>query len=554
MNILFEKTITKKAKVFQQREVSLVSNNLDLLVNNINDYILTLSIDTSLQSVLRKYDDLPEGQEEQYNVKLQLLRAIYARTALNSYIDTVAVISKNGMFFDLDTYAEDILIENIEKTGIEIENLQNKTTWFGPIEIENDYGKSSNIFVVAKPVVDIWSPNTIGYILIIINENKVSSFYNNLAEKNTELYVINEENKIISAANKEFLYKDVEKMEFAKNNKDNYVITSEALSVNNWKVVDIVPKKYLVREMSTINLYLVEVGIIAVLISFFIAYLIASNVTRPVYKMAKAMESYDYVLRGDHVEEVPFPVEMNLLTRRFNQLVDHIHELMKQVAEENEQKREYEFRLMQAQIRPHFLYNSLETIISLIGISMNDQAIQYTKSLGNFYRISLSSGPDIISLSEELDNIKNYLYMQGIRYVDKMEYEIDENPAAGNFSIPKLTLQPIVENAIYHGIKPKRIKCLLKVSNMIEDGDVIISVWDNGVGIPEEKMNALFQSDVSYDRGGFGLKSINDRLKLIFGSHYGITINSKYGEYTEVIVRIPADKRRGGNYVQNSDY
>ncbi|MEE0200113.1 MAG: hypothetical protein U0I51_06135 [Muricomes sp.] len=183
LNILFEKTITDKAKVFQKREVSLVSNNLELLVNSINDYILTLSVDNSLQDVLRKYDDIPDGEEEQYNVKLQLTRAVYSKSALNSYIDSVAVISKAGKFFDIGTYPEENLMEIVSETGMDIENLQNKTVWYGPVKMENDFGKTSDVFVIAKPVVDIWSPTTLGYVFVTIKESKVSNFYNNLTEK-----------------------------------------------------------------------------------------------------------------------------------------------------------------------------------------------------------------------------------------------------------------------------------------------------------------------------------------------------------------------------------
>ena len=322
------------------------------------------------------------------------------------------------------------------------------------------------------------------------------------------------------------------------------MVTNEKISINNWEVIDMVPKKYLVSEMDTINLFMIHIGIVAVIVSFLFSYLIASKVTKPIHKLATAMESYDLIIGGGHVDEVISPIELNLLTKRFNQLVDRIQELMKQIELENEQKRDYEFRLIQAQIKPHFLYNSLETIISLIGISMNEQALQYTKSLGNFYRISLSSGSDIITLQEELDNIKNYLYMQGIRYVDKMDYEISANVCIDRCRIPKLTLQPIVENAIYHGIKPKRLKSLLRISCAQESGDVLISVWDNGVGICKENITALLQSDISYDRGGFGLKSIDNRLKLVFGERYGITIYSELGKYTEVIVRIPSEDRR----------
>lgn len=539
--ILFERAITEKAEMFQQREVSLVCSNIELLVNSINDYLLTLSVDSTVQDVMRDYDDIPPGAEERYNIRLKLMRAVYAKTALNSYIDSVVVISQNGTFFDMGAYSRADFDAIIEENQIDMEHMANKPVWYGPMELDNELIGRENVFIVAKPVVDIWSPNTLGYLFVMVRENTLSGFYHNIMDEHAEMYVVNREEEIISSADKTMLRQKLENMN--RSDKD-YVRTTGQMSKNDWQVIDFVPKEYLVREMDQITFSMVNIGIAAVLAAFLFSYGIASRVTRPIKTLAAAMKQYNFLTEaGKRVEEVHSSAEMNLLTRRFNQLIGRVEELMRQIEKENQQKREYEFRLIQEQIKPHFLYNSLETIISLIGISMNREAMDYTRSLGNFYRISLSGGTDMIPLSEELLLTKNYLYMQGIRYVDKMTYEIEEPTENLDCMIPKLTLQPLVENAIYHGIKPKRKKSLLKIRCIQEKEGICISVYDNGVGMSPEQAGSLLEKGREDSDTSFGIISIHNRLRLVFGKEYGLEIKSREGKFTEVLVHIPCSER-----------
>ncbi len=550
-NSMFEKAMTGKAEIFQKREVSLVCNHIDLLVNSINDYILTLSVDSTVQNIMRNYDDVPLGQEERYNIQLQLMRAVYAKTSLNSYIDSVAVISKNGTFFDMGAYSEADLNQIIKENQIDLETMENQPVWYGPMEMESELVGKEDVFVITKPVVDLWSPTTLGYLFTIVKESTISGFYNNLLDKNAKMYVTDENFEIISASDKEMLYKNMEEIGL-DGDKEEYVETVGEIPQNNWKVIDFVPKAYLISEMDKINFSMLNIGFAAILIAFLCSYLIASQVTKPLNKLAKAMKSYDFVGGGSHVAEDGFYKEVNFLTIRFNQLVDRVEELMNQIQRENKQKRDYEFRLIQEQIKPHFLYNSLETIISLIGISMNQKAMQYAKSLGSFYRISLSGGSDMITLGEEIKLIKNYLSMQAIRYVDKLEYQIEENKELQDVKIPKLTLQPIVENAIYHGLKPKKEKSKISIKCFGDGEDVLISIFDTGIGMSEEKAKQILSVKDTQEKGGFGLKSIDHRLKLVFGKRYGLEIESKMNVYTEVVVKIPV-KFEEDRYVKDFD-
>ena len=186
----------------------------------------------------------------------------------------------------------------------------------------------------------------------------------------------------------------------------------------------------------------------------------------------------------------------------------------RQIREVERRKRKYELDIMQAQIKPHFLYNALDLIYVLCAMGNSKDAAKSTKALADFYRLSLSGGDDIISLKDELLNVSNYLKIQSQRYSDKFDFEINVNKEIFDYKIPKLTLQPLVENSIYHGLKPKEEKGVLYISGKECKRFAIICVWDNGVGISDATMDMIMNRDGT--RAVFGLKNVADRLDLYY--------------------------------------
>ena len=179
-------------------------------------------------------------------------------------------------------------------------------------------------------------------------------------------------------------------------------------------------------------------------------------------------------------------------------------------------------------------------------ISLEELTSENRKCLANFYRSSLSKGNDIISIREEIDMTNNYLLIQRMRYSNYLEYDINVDVAMLDFSIPKLTLQPLVENSIYHGLKYKGGKGKLEIKGYVSGNQVIMEVSDNGVGIPEERIAGLLTSFVDKTRNeDFGLGSVNRRLKILYGNEYGVMIDSKVGLYTKIVITIPAVKMKG---------
>lgn len=245
---------------------------------------------------------------------------------------------------------------------------------------------------------------------------------------------------------------------------------------------------------------------------------------------------------GDLTAKTPIQAqeyEIQTLNDGFENMVGRLNQLIEQNRQEQISLRGAELALLQAQINPHFLYNTLDAIVWLIEMEKNDQAVEMVTSLSAFFRSSLSNGRDIISLREEEQHVRSYLEIQQVRYKDILEYRIEIDPELAGYEIPKLTLQPLVENALYHGIKLKRGQGHIVVTGVKQGEDICLTVQDNGAGMTEERLAQVRGAISNKERVGFGVATVHERLQLLFGPAYGLTIDSKQGEGTRVCVKIP---------------
>ena len=222
--------------------------------------------------------------------------------------------------------------------------------------------------------------------------------------------------------------------------------------------------------------------------------------------------------------------------------MEKINELLEQVKTEQVRLRRAEFELLQSQINPHFLYNTLDAIVWLAEAGEQKKVVSMVGSLSDFFRISLNQGQDILDVREELQHVRSYLEIQQMRYQDILQYEICVPEELYSSRIPKITLQPLVENALYHGIKNKRGKGMIRIDGEMEDSDCILRITDNGRGMTPERLGQVregIRNRNACETEIYGLYNVNERIRLNFGEKYGITITSTYGEGTCVTVRLP---------------
>ena len=279
------------------------------------------------------------------------------------------------------------------------------------------------------------------------------------------------------------------------------------------------------------------------------AYLLSQKVmqgiTEPIQRLCRVTReaaSGDFAVRAEENSEG----EMAVLNDSFNQMIEKIGNLVEDIRIEQLNLRATELKLLQAQINPHFLYNTLDTIIWLAEAGRKDEVVMMVTALSDFFRTTLSKGRDYITVKEEEAHIRSYLKIQQFRYQDILEYSIHIPEELYAYQILKLTLQPLVENALYHGIKNKRGLGHIRVSGWKEEGGLVFRVWDDGKGMEPErldKVRRLIAGEEEVDRSdpsGFGLFNVAQRLKLNYGSQYGISVDSQYGEWTEAVIVIPA--------------
>ena len=276
------------------------------------------------------------------------------------------------------------------------------------------------------------------------------------------------------------------------------------------------------------------------------SYLIPLSITRPFKELSQVT---DEIAKGNLSvrANVNTGVEATALSNSMNTMIDKINELLEQVTIEQTRLRKAEFELLQAQINPHFLYNTLDAIIWLAEAGEQKRVVGMVRNLSDFFRTSLNQGKDINSIKEEMLHVKSYLEIQHVRYQDILSYDIEVPESLYIYSIPKITIQPLVENALYHGIKNKRGMGHISIRGQAGEKDFTITVTDDGIGIDETRLRQVqsgIQNKVLTGKDFYGLYNVCERIRLNFGEEYGIFIESVYGEGTSVRVILPYDEEK----------
>lgn len=266
---------------------------------------------------------------------------------------------------------------------------------------------------------------------------------------------------------------------------------------------------------------------------------ISRSIADPIDTLSNRVEE---IGRGELVEKEPVHADDERLMMLGTGIEEMVLKLKNQIELnriEQEKLRGIELALLQAQINPHFLYNTLDTIVWLIETGKDEEAEAMVTSLSTYFRSFLSGGKDIITLNEELTHVRSYLEIQQVRYKDRMDYSIESDESLAYCLIPKMTIQPIVENAIYHGIKPKRGKGFIEINAVRDGDDMCISVRDTGIGMDESDLNDLRARIENDETTGFGLISAYKRLKLMYADSFVWSVNSEVGVGTEISIRVP---------------
>ena len=320
------------------------------------------------------------------------------------------------------------------------------------------------------------------------------------------------------------------------------VITIKSVGYTGWKLIGVAPRQ-------TVSLNSLKTQLLVVFVAAFILFLmslvnsyISSRITTPIRKLELSVNEIE---KGNLNAKVDAEgsYEIRHLGQSVQNMAKQIQVLMADIVSEHEKKRKQEFDTLQSQINPHFLYNTLDIIVWMIENEKPDQAVKAVTALARFFRISLSRGKSIITVKDELEHVRNYLMIQHMRFKNRFSYTIEAEDEVLELASLKLMLQPLVENAIYHGMEFMDGDGEIFISAWKEGEDLYLKVSDNGLGMTEEQVARLF-SDTPHtgsSRGsGIGVKNVNERIRLYFGSEYGLSIESEPDEGTVVTIHLPA--------------
>ena len=413
------------------------------------------------------------------------------------------------------------------------------------------------VITLSRALVNNQTGEREGLFFVDLNYSAISDLCNNNSiEEKGYIFVLDAEGNIVYHPKQQLMYGGLKTenidaiMECREDSLiideggDSKLYTMSKSKRTGWTVVGAVYTSELLKNNEQAQMWYLLVASILLLAVIGISSIISREITKPIRSLRDSMRKVQNGQFDTHVEVIT-ENEIGSLGRSFNLMTSEIQALMEQNVYEQKQKRKSELKALQAQINPHFLYNTLDSIIWMSEAGENDEVVEMTSALARLLRQSISNDKEEVELEKEIEYVKNYLTIQKMRYKDKLEFFIYVDPRVAHVPIIKLVLQPLVENAIYHGIKYKETKGNLKIYARPVDGRVEIVVADDGIGMDEDVMEHIFDEHrKEQKRNGVGVPNVQKRLKLQYGSEYGIRYESVKGAGTKAVITIPVDGGR----------
>ena len=413
-------------------------------------------------------------------------------------------------------------------------------------------GKKQYVFSASRRVLNS-DGNEVGTLLINIDEVYLSDIYQSALNGTNVIYIIDSNGNIISHTNKDMRgmnFINVENFKklygendfrLTKKSVGEYLISNYHDTQTGWTIIEEMPSSFVLSDVYRAYIIISIIIGICFLISLVISYLVAGKVSKPLLDLC---DSLNQVKEGnfDVVSKVAGYDEINLLKSSFNGMAQEIKKLLEDIKNKEAYKRRIENDLLRAQINPHFLYNTLFSIKCLAETRRPEEVSEMISALIDFLKMTLRKDADLICLSEEFIITEKYLVLQQMRYGDKLSFEFEPDEKTTQCMVPALILQPIVENAIFHGIEAKNEMGIIVISSEIQNERLIISISDDGAGMNEDTLERVIDTctNKEYTRNeSIGIANVSGRIKVDFGNEYGLHIESEAGIGTTVTIELP---------------
>lgn len=554
-NLVFYQDIVVKQQKEVWDEANIVASQIERAFTNIASCCKVISRDFNYDENKLLVTQKPRSVLEEYQKDLAIRSVLYSNEIFFDEVETLAFIDQDRGLHVSDTRLE----ENWSQEACDallapLYGIGNVDVWVEAAR--RDYltaDRDEVVITLSKNIMDMANGSQMGQVFANISETSLRKYYSELEAPGRSWYIIADlSGTIISASDESKLLTAVEdanvrelicglpgqgysQREFLMDGQ-KVMATGVYMKTLKYALINITSLEAVKEPVDHLFYTFIAICAVTILAAVILICFFSGRITRPLSLLVEEIRK---------VEDGNFKVELSRtgsdeiekLSTEFNYMISCIDELFQTVKTKERQKEKLRFSLLQSQIRPHFFYNTLDLVYALISMDRAGDAKNAVKALADFYRIALSSGRELITIEEEASNVENYLLLQYMRRSDVFTYEIEIDPSIAAYLIPKLTLQPLVENAIYHGLRCQDKPGTLRVSGTLEGEAIVLKVGDTGIGMDREQVKRVFLNDEG--KGGhFGLRNVDERIKLYFGEEFGVSIVSEEGQGTEVSVRI----------------
>lgn len=535
---------------YTSRLVSQVNRDIDSYIAYMENISSLVIKGGDVQRYLYETMEAKEGGEVYNRIVTQFNTVVETRQDISN----IAVVTPDGRYIIND--GRDYLNENIPLMDVEwyTEALEGRESILTASHVQHVIRNNYKwVVTLSKGIPNPETSRNEGVFFIDLNYKLLKDLCeNNSLAANSYVFIVDEKGKVIYHPKQQLLYSGLmnEKIEEVLTCRENYFVAEEAdrsklytISTSDktgWKVVGVAYISELMKNKKETQQLYVLTAVLLLFAAMLLATLLAAGITKPIKELKNSMREVEKGNFSNANVAVISDNEIGSLGNSFNLMTVKIKQLMEENIYEQEQKRRSELRALRSQINPHFLYNTLDSIIWMAEGGKNEEVVLMTSALAKLLRQSISNDNERIPLERELEYAGSYLTILKMRYKDKLEYEIYVAPDVKREAVISLILQPLVENAIYHGIKYKGEKGLVKITGYGQGDKIILKVSDNGIGMDEETLKNIFdKSKANEGKGGVGVYNVHSRIRLYYGEEYGLRFESTLGVGTTAIITIP---------------
>lgn len=511
---------------------------IDLYIDRLKAVSSLLSENPQLVSYLSAEERDPLDKEDLYKM-------IETTIASDAFIKSIIIVSKDGQILSNErnlnmSMSSDMMKEQWYTSAIQSGSKPVLTS----ARMQNfSMDKDRWVISISREMKNTQGEN-IGVLLIDIEYKVIDDYLTNLELGKTGFsFIINDKSEVVYHKDPVY-FRDVAKQNTLRNivanqesydKKQNTLTHTYSLKNADWLLVGVSSQDGLLAIKKQLLEIFLLVGIVLQIIAAISVGLFAGKITAPFQKLEKVMQDIEYGLTEVPVDDKGC-YEAQSLARHFNLMIRKIEKLMQEITEKEKRLRTSEINVLHSQINPHFLYNTLDTIVWMAEFNNSEKVIEITKALAQFFRLSLSGGKELTTVENELDHVRQYLFIQKERYGDQLTYDIVCDEALVQMQMPKILVQPIVENALYHGIRGMARQGHIEIRAEESYQDILLIVKDNGEGF---NINDNTNTNNVAKLGGVGIKNVDERIKLYYGEAYGVAIDSIVGSGTTVTIKIP---------------